>query len=65
MQEKINKNFHNDKILIEGFQCICLSVILIKSVYMTSKNYYPHVFLEECKYVVKEDKIPGYITDDT
>ena len=65
MREKINKNFHNDKILIEGFHCICLPVILIKSVYMTGKNYYPHVFLEECKYVVKEDKIPGYITDDT
>ena len=30
---KINANFHNNKIPKEGFQCICLSVILIDSVY--------------------------------
>ena len=30
----------------EGSQCICLSVVLIDSVYRTGKNYYPQVFLE-------------------
>ena len=29
-----------------------------------NKNYHPQVFLEECKYVVKEKKMPEYITDD-
>ena len=28
------------------------------------KDWYPQVFLEECKYVVKEKKMPEYITDD-
>ena len=28
------------------------------------KNYYPQVFLEECKYVVKEKIMLKYITDD-
>ena len=28
------------------------------------KNYYLQVFLEECKYVVKEKKMLEYITDD-
>ena len=28
---KINTNFHNNEIPKEGFQCICLSVILIDS----------------------------------
>ena len=51
---KINTNFHNTKITREGSQFICLSVILINSVFKTSKNYYPQVFLEECKYVVKK-----------
>ena len=37
---------------------------MIDSVYRTGKNYYPHVFLEEYKYVVQEKKIPEYITDD-
>ena len=36
---------------------ICLSVILIDSVFRTGKNYYPQAFLEECKYIVKEIKI--------
>ena len=34
------------------------------SVFRTGKNYYPQVFLEECKYAVKEKKIPKYIIDD-
>ena len=54
---KINTNFHNDKIPKEGSQCICLSVILIDSVYKKDKNYYPQVFLEECKYVVKKKEV--------
>ena len=53
---KINANFHDNKIPKEGSQFICLSVILIDSVFRTGKNYYPQVFLEECKYVIKEKK---------
>ena len=49
--------------LNEGFYFICLSVILIDSVFRTGKNYYSQVFLEESKYVVKEKKVPEYITD--
>ena len=48
----------------EGFQYICLLVILIDSVFRTDKNYYPQVLLEECKYIVKENKIPKYIIED-
>ena len=62
---KINTNFYDNKIPKEGSQFICLSGILIDSVFRTDKNYYPQVFLEECKYVVKEKRIPKYIIDDT
>ena len=48
----------------EGSHFICLSMILIDSVFRTGKNYYPQLFLEECKYVVKEKKIHNYIIDD-
>ena len=41
---------------------LCLSVILIDSIFRTGKNHYPQVFLEGCKYVVKEKKMPEYIT---
>ena len=60
---KINTNFHNNKIPKEGSQFICLSVLLIDSVLRTGKNYYPQVFLDKCKHVVKEKKIPKYILD--
>ena len=61
---KINTDFLNDKIPKEDSQFILLSVISIDSVFRTSKNYYPQVFLEEFKYVFREKKIPKYITDD-
>ena len=38
----------------EGLQFIYLSVILIDSVFTTGKNYYPQVYLEECKYAITE-----------
>ena len=52
---KINTNFHN-KIPKEGSHCICSSIVLINTVFRKGKNYYPQVFLEECKYVVKEKR---------
>ena len=55
--EKSTQNFHKDKIRKEDSQYICSSVILIDSVFRTGKNYYTQVFLEECKYVVKEKRL--------
>ena len=63
--EKINTNFHNNKIPKEGSQCICLSAIMIGSVYRKVENYHPQVLLEECKYVVKEKKMSKFITENT
>ena len=51
--KRSTQNFHNNQISKEGSQFICLSVILIDSVFTTGKNYYRQVFLEECKHVVK------------
>ena len=62
---KINTKFHNNEIAKENSQCTCLSVILIDSVFKIDNNYYPQVFLKECKYFVKDKKISKYITDDT
>ena len=60
---KINTNFHNNKIPKEDSHCICLSVILIDSIFRTV-NFYSQLFLEECKFVVKEKTISKYIIDD-
>ena len=37
---------------------------MIDSVFRLVKNYYPYVFLEECKYIVQEKKMPKYITEE-
>ena len=37
---------------------------MIDPVFRTGKNYYPQIFLEEFKHVVKKKKMPEYITDD-
>ena len=55
------ENCHNNKLPKETSQCICLSVILIDSVFRIGKNHYLQVFLEECKNVVREKKMPEYI----
>ena len=37
---------------------------MINSVFKTGKNYYPQVFLEGWKYVIKAKEIHNYSTDD-
>ena len=37
---------------------------MLNSDFRTGKNFYPQVFLEEFKYIVKEKMIPKYIIDD-
>ena len=59
---KVNTNFCNNKIPKECSQCICLSAILIGSIYRKDEKY-SQVFLEECKHVVKEKRMSKYITD--
>ena len=44
MKEKSVQTFMKTKIPKEGSQYICLSVILIDSIFRAGKNYYPQVF---------------------
>ena len=60
---KISSNFYDNKLPKEGSQCICLSVILIDSVFGIGKKYYTQVFSEEYRYVAKEKKMPKYIDE--
>ena len=64
--KKTNTNFRGNQIEIpnESLECVCLSVILLDSVYRKDNKYFPQVFLEEYKYVVNEKKLHNYITDD-
>ena len=58
----------NDKITITFYgkapktaiKCVCLSAMVIDSVFKSDKNLYPQAFIEECKY----KDIKSFIEDD-
>ena len=71
MMEKLNKKFQKTKIRSYGHElqvfmiikylrktlnCNSFAVILFGFVLKKNENYYPQVFLKECKYIEKERK---------
>ena len=52
-EDRVNTNFRGKKVPKENASNICLSLIMLDSVVIVSKRYYPQVYLDECKYVVK------------
>ena len=54
---RIYTNFQYNKIPKDNEYCTCLSVILLDSVFVNSDiECYPQIYLEECKYAVKNKK---------
>ena len=61
----VHTNFQYNKIPKDNEYCTCLSVILLDSVFVNSdKEYYPQIFLEECKYTMKKKKIINTINEE-
>ena len=56
--------FDNDKIPEERVEHECIPCISVDSVLKIEKRYYPQVYLEQCKYKVKERKIKSLIDYD-
>ena len=42
----------------------CISLIILDSVIRVNKKYYPQTLLEECKYVIRKNKMENLINDD-
>ena len=63
---RVYTNFQHNKIPKDNEYCACLSVILLDSIFVNSnKEYYPQIFLEECKYAIKKKKkIVNTINED-
>ena len=61
---KVNTIFHSKEIPKGDFSYTCLSLIMLDSVVKVGKKYYPQVFLEECKYVKRKNKMFNHINDD-
>ena len=61
---RVNTNFQGKEIPKVDASYKCLSLIMLDSVVKVGKKYYPQVFLEECKYVKRKNKMFNYIDDD-
>ena len=63
-EDRVNTNFQGKKALKENASYKCLSLIMLDSVIRVNKKYYPQTFLEECKYVIRKNKMENLINDD-
>ena len=63
--DKVYTNFQHNKIPKDNEYCACLSVILLDSIFVnSSKEYFPQIFLKECKHAIKDRKIVNTIDED-
>ena len=63
-EDRVNTNFEGKKALKENVAYKCLSLIMLDSVIRANEKYYPQTLLEECKYVIRKNKIENLINDD-
>ena len=63
-EDKVNINFQGKDVPKEDVSYKCLSLIVLESVIRVSKKYYPQTLLEECKYVIRKNKMENLINDD-
>ena len=63
-KDKANTNFQGKKTPKENSSYQCLSIITFESVIKINKKYHPQIFLDECKYEVKNKKVVSLLNDD-
>ena len=62
--EKVNTNFQGQKVPKENASYKCISLIMLDSVIRVNKKYYPQTLLDECKYVIRKNKMENLINHD-
>ena len=63
-EDRMNTNIQGKKVPKENASYKCLSLITLGSVIRINKKYYPQTFLEECKYVIRKNKMENLINED-
>ena len=61
---KVNTNFQGKEVPKGDASYKCFSLIMLNFIVKVGKKYYPQVFLKECKYVKRKNKMVNYINDD-
>ena len=62
--DKVNINFQGQKVPTEKVSYKCISLVMLDSVIRVNKKYYPQLLLEECKYVIRKNKMENLINHD-
>ena len=62
--DRVNTNFQDKKVPKENALYKCLSLTMLDSVIRVNKKYSPQILLEECKYIIRKDKMENLINDD-
>ena len=60
----MNTNFQNKKVPNENASYKCFSLVILDSVIKINEKYYPQILLEECKYIIRKNKMENLINDD-
>ena len=62
-RDRVNTNIQGKKVPKENASYKCLSLIMLHFVIRVNKKYYPQTLLEECKYVIRKNKIENLINN--
>ena len=62
--DKVNTNLQGKKLPKENASYKRFSFIMLDSVIRVNKKYYPQTLLEECKYVIRKNKMENLINQD-
>ena len=63
-EDRVNTNFRGKKVPKENTSYKCLSSIMLDSVIRLNKKYYPQTLLEECKHVIRKNKMENLVNGD-
>ena len=61
---RVNTNFQCKKVPKENASYKCLSLIMLDSIIRANKKFYPQTLFEECKYVIRKNKMENLINND-
>ena len=62
--DRVNTNFQSKKVPKENASYKWISLIMLGSVIRVNKKYYPQTLLEECKYVIRKNKMENLFNND-
>ena len=60
----MNTNFQSKKVPKQNVSYEYLSLSMLDAVIRVNKKFYPQIFLEECKYLIRKNKMENLINDD-